>query len=234
MALPMASGSGVAVIVSKLKAAIVDGTYEHGQRLPAERDLAAYFNASRTTVREALRQLEERALVSRRVGSGTFVNQPQTLGSGNIAEITSPLELMEVREAIEPYLVRLAIVHAAAKDLEKLEKALNELEACNGDQEPFSAADENFHMALAEATGNPLMAWIYGQINQIRCHDQWNAMKKKVLNERAIEIYNQQHRAMVEAIRSRDMEAAMKAVRQHLEQAREDLIGMSPDAPRLG
>ncbi|MGI9434774.1 MAG: FadR/GntR family transcriptional regulator [Geminicoccaceae bacterium] len=228
MTLPTASGSGVAVIVAKLKAAIVDGTYEHGERLPAERDLASYFNASRTTVREALRQLEERTLVSRRVGSGTFVIQPQAASAGNIAEITSPLELMEVREAIEPHLVRLAVAHAAAKDLEILEKALEELEASGDEQEPFSAADEKFHMALAAATGNPLMIWIYGQINQIRCHDQWHAMKSKVLNKPAIRVYNQQHRAMVEAIRSRDVEEATAVVRQHLDKAREDLIGMSP------
>lgn len=231
MTLPMTSGSGVAVIVAELKTAITDGTYGHGQRLPAERDLAAHFGASRTTVREALRQLEERALVTRRIGSGTFVNLPTIRQGGDIAEMTSPLELMEVREAIEPHLARLAVVHAAAKDLELLDKALEDLEACGGHQEAFSKADETFHLTFAKATGNPLMAGIYQQINQVRSHDQWNAMKRKVLSAEAIHIYNRQHRALVEAIRQRDVEAAVSVVVEHLAKARQDLVGVGPSSP---
>lgn len=232
MGLPSPSGSGVQMIVAELRTAIADGTYAHGQRLPAERDLAAHFGASRTTVREALRQLEVGSLVTRRIGSGTFVNQPTARVDGNIADITSPLELMEVREAIEPHLARMAIVHAAAKDLESLDKALGELEACNGEQAAFSAADERFHLALAEATGNPLMVWIYSQINQVRCHDQWNEMKRKVLSPDAIAIYNRQHRSLVEAIRRRDVDTAVGVIASHLDQARQDLVGVGRLAPR--
>ncbi len=226
MTLPLASGGSAAVIAGKLRGAIEDGTYGHGQRLPAERDLAAYFGASRTTVREALRRLETDGLIMRRVGSGTFVHWPSRPGGGDIADMTSPLELMEVREAIEPHLVRMAVMHASAKDLDLLEKALADLEACEGDQAAFSSADERFHQALALATGNPLMAWIYDQINDVRCHDQWNDMKRKVLNPEAIAIYNRQHRALVEAIRRRDLEAALTVIGKHLQKARGDLVGV--------
>ena len=232
MSMPVASGSGVDVIVTKLRGAIEDGTYRHGQRLPAERDLAVYFDASRTTVREALRQLEADGLVTRKVGSGTFVHWPSYGISGDIANVTSPLELMEVREAIEPHLARMAVVHASAKDLELLEKALEELDVAASDQTAFSAADERFHMALAEATGNPLMAWIYRQINDVRCHDQWNEMKRKVLSAEAIAIYNRQHRALVEAIRRRDSETAVAVVSDHLQKARGDLVGVGRLASR--
>ena len=208
-----------------LRTAIETGAYGHNQRLPAERDLAVHYSASRTTVREALRRLEDEGLVVRKVGSGTFVYRPTNGMAGAIADMTSPLELMEVREAIEPHLAKLAVVHASANDLESLEKALVELEGCGGDQGAFSSADERFHQALAEATGNPLMAWIYRQINDVRCHDQWIEMKRKVLSENAIAIYNRQHRALVEAIRKRDAEAAMTVVEDHLGQARQDLVG---------
>jgi DNA-binding FadR family transcriptional regulator len=227
MTLPMTSSGGVAAIVAELETAITEGTYGHGQRLPAERDLAAHFGASRTTVREALRQLETQALVTRRIGSGTFVNRPAA-GHGDIAEMTSPLELMEVREAIEPHLARLAVAHASAKDLEMLDKAIVELESCGRHQETFSKADEAFHLALARATGNPLMAGIYHQINRVRSHDQWNAMKRKVLNATAIDIYNRQHRALVDAIRQRDVDAAVGVVVEHLAKARQDLVGAGP------
>jgi DNA-binding FadR family transcriptional regulator len=122
----------------------------------------------------------------------------------------------------------MAVVHASAKDLELLEKTLIELEAPKQDQATFAEADERFHLALAEATGNPLMVWIYGQINDVRCHDQWSEMKRKILNREAIAVYNQQHRALLNAIRKRDAEAAMTVVSEHLAQARRDLIGVDP------
>jgi GntR family uxuAB operon transcriptional repressor len=225
MTLPSASGGGVTMIAARLREAIEDGVYGHGERLPAERDLAMHFSASRTTVRAALRQLEEGGLVTRKVGSGTFAHRPTGGLGSDIAHITSPLELMEVREAIEPHLARLAVVHAAGNDLELLDKALDDLESCGDDQSAFSVADEAFHLALAKATGNPLMAWIYGQINQIRGHDQWNQMKRKILDAEAIRIYNRQHRALVDAIRHRDAEQAVAIIIEHLDQARRHLTG---------
>jgi len=228
MTLPLANGSGVITIVAQLRAAIENGNYPHGQRLPAERDLAAHYKASRTTVREALSQLESEELVVRKVGSGTFVNRPEIPLGGDIANVTSPLELMEVREAIEPHLARMAVMHASAKDLELLEKTLLELENTVGNQTDFSNADERFHLALAKATGNPLMVWIYSQINNVRCHEQWMEMKRKVLSKEAIEVYNRHHRALVEAIRKRDTRLATVAVGEHMEQARRDLIGVEP------
>lgn len=227
MTLPMVHGGSTTSIVAELKKAIDEGFYGHGQRLPAERDLATHFGASRTTVREALRQLEQQGLILRRIGSGTFVQKPGRPDVDNIAELTSPLELIEVREAIEPHLARLVVVHASAKDLDSLENALADLEACNGDQEAFSRADEAFHAMLAEVTGNPLMAGIYSQINQVRSHDQWHFMKRKILDRQSIEIYNRQHRALVQAIKQRNSESAVAMVIEHLAKARQDLLGMA-------
>ena len=226
MTLPTVRGSGATNIVAELKEAIEGGAYGHGQRLPAERALAEHYSTSRTTVREALAKLEADGLVVRKVGSGTFVHWPTGRFSGDIAHVTSPLELMEVREAIEPHLAKMAVGHASANDLDLLEDTLLELESCNGDQAAFSSADERFHLALAEATGNPLMAWIYSQINDVRCDDQWNVMKGKVLSKQAIAVYNRQHRRLVEAIRRRDAEAAIAVVNEHLQKARDDLIGV--------
>ncbi len=230
MTLPMVQNSGVTTIVAELRDAIEGGAYGHGQRLPAERDLATHYGASRTTVREALGQLEREGLVIRKVGSGTFVNRPTMLFAGEIANVTSPHELMEVREAIEPHLAKMAVVHASANHLDLLEKILLELEASAGDQAAFSRADDRFHLALAEATGNSLMVWIYSQINDVRCHDQWMEMKRKVLSKKAIEVYNRQHRALVQAIRKRDVRSAMAAIAEHLDQARRDLTGADPSS----
>jgi GntR family uxuAB operon transcriptional repressor len=231
MTLPATAGSGAAVIAAQLREAITSGTYAHGQRLPAERHLAAHFGASRTTVREALRQLEDQTLVTRRVGSGTFVNRPAAAPDEAIVEVISPLELIEVRQVIEPHLARMAVVHATARDLERMAEALAQLEGADADQERFSSADERFHLALAEAADNRLMVWLYRHINEIRGHAQWGAMKRKILTPATIDLYNQQHRALYDAIRSRDVETAVRVITLHLDKARRDLLGA--DLPDL-
>jgi DNA-binding FadR family transcriptional regulator len=223
--LPPAAAKGAAAIAGRLRAAILEGAYMPGQRLPAERHLAEHFGTSRSTVREALRQLQQMALVSRRIGSGTFVNGAGPAVQGQVAENTSPLELIEVRQAVEPQMARLAVLHATARDLETLAEALAALEGCRHDRELFSSADERFHLALADATGNALMAWLYRQINEVRSHDQWNEMKRKILTSENIDLYNAQHRELYGAIRRRDVDAAVHCIEVHLEKARCDLLG---------
>lgn len=222
---PALAAGGSAAIVTQLRKAILEGTYDYGDRLPAERELAEHFGASRSTVREALRRLEDLRLVTKRVGSGTYVTHNAGFGTSNIADVTSPLELIEVRLGIEPHLVRLAVLHATARDLDEMEGVLQRLEACGGDQETFSREDELFHLALAECTRNPLMVWLYRQINYVRGHRQWNAMKTSILSPQRIDAYNRQHRQLFELLRSRDVEAAVAVLTEHLEEARRDLLG---------
>ncbi len=224
--LPTASGAGAAAITTRLREAILGGHYADGERLPAERELTEHFGAARGTIREALRRLEEMGLVTRRMGSGTFVIHRTGPDEGDIAELTSPIELIDVRLAIEPEIVRMAVANATARDLERLEATLAECEAAGGDSEAFSQADEQFHRTLAEATRNPLMIWLYGKINDVRGHTQWNAMKGKILTETRIGEYNTQHRKLFESVRSRDMDTAVEVMESHLGEAREDLLGV--------
>ncbi len=224
--LPAAVTAGSAAIAARLRQAILDGKYADGERLPAERNLAQHFEASRSTVREALRRLEESRLVTRRIGSGTFVNHRPALDQSEIVEVTSPVELIEVRLAVEPQMARLAVVNATQRDLERMGEALERVESCGGDRELFSRADERFHIMLAECTRNPLMVWLYRQINDVRSHALWNGMKDKILTEARIAEYNRQHRVLYEALCNRDVDAATQIIAAHLEKARRDLLGV--------
>jgi DNA-binding FadR family transcriptional regulator len=224
--LPAAVTAGSSAIAARLRQAILDGKYADGERLPAERKLAQHFKASRSTVREALRRLEESRLVTRRIGSGTFVSHRPALDQSNIAEVTSPVELIEVRLAVEPQMARLVVVNATQRDLERLGETLEQVESCGGDREFFSRADEQFHLTLAECTRNPLMVWLYRQINDVRSHALWNGMKDKILTEARIAAYNRQHRELYEALCNRDVDAAPQIIAAHLEKARRDLLGV--------
>jgi DNA-binding FadR family transcriptional regulator len=66
------------------------------------------------------------------------------------------------------------------------------------------------------------MLSIYRQINQVRLHAQWNAMKEKILTPDVIEDYNGQHRGIYDAINERDAQAAQNLIAEHLEKARDD------------
>jgi DNA-binding FadR family transcriptional regulator len=215
-------------ITTQLRQAILEGRYAHGEKLPAERQFASVFGASRATVRTALIRLETERLVTRRLGAGTFVNfQPQG-ETQDVAELTSPLELIEVRLGIEPNMVRLAVLNATGRDIERLANAIARMEQASSDSESFTLWDEEFHQLIAESTRNPLMVWVYREINDVRTHSQWSAMKDKVLTPRRIAEYNEQHAALYEAIRTRDVEAAVAIITNHLHYARRQLMGANP------
>ncbi len=216
---------GASGVVAHLRKAIFDGIYLYGDRLPAERQLARAFGCSRSTVREALRVLEEAGLIARRIGSGTFVAyRPGASAEDDVSEITSPVELIEVRLALEPRMVRLVAVNATARDFERLDEALARLEESGADADRFTQWDRRFHQLLAEATHNPLMSALYRQVNHVRGHRQWSAMKDKILSAERIADYNRQHRALTRALHARDGEAAQRIITRHLRDARRDLL----------
>ncbi|HTV52361.1 MAG TPA: FadR/GntR family transcriptional regulator [Steroidobacteraceae bacterium] len=217
---------GSAWITEQLRQAILEGRYAAGEKLPAERWFASAFGASRATIRTALSRLETEQLVTRRLGAGTFVNPRARAGREVIAELTSPLELIEVRLGVEPNMVRLAVLNATGRDIENLAGAMARMQQAAADSDSFTLWDKEFHQLIAEATRNPLMVWMYGEINEVRTHTQWNAMKDKVLTPQRIAEYNEQHLAIFEAIRTRDLEAAVSIVTNHLHYARRQLLGV--------
>ena len=226
---PEPAQTGAASIAARLREAILKGEYPYQTRLPAERELAEFFSASRGTIRSALQQLEEMGLLARRVGSGTFViyhavQEPAETDERDIAEFTSPLELIESRLAIEPRMVKLAGLNASNRDLEQIRDALDLLENCNNDRDCFSKADEKFHLALAAASHNRLICWLYCQLNEVRSHGQWDGMKNSIINPQIIIDYNKQHREVYTALVNRDIERAERIIIEHLEDARQHLL----------
>ena len=226
-----AEGNGApAKLATRLREQILRGIFQDGQRLPSERQLAEDNAVSRGTVREALRLLEQGDLLSRKRGSGSYVTYPAEQGGPereDVAEITSPLQLLEVRLALEPQMVRLASRNMTARDIAGLEEALRNTEAAK-DEEIFSHWDKIFHLRIAEGTRNPLMITMYGQINHVRTHDLWESIKGAILTPERISQYNAHHREVFDAIRRRDPEAAVACMNNHLLLAQQDLV-VSPD-----
>ena len=206
-----------------LRQQISAGHYAPDTRLPSERALSESYGAARGTVRDALRLLEREGLVEIRAGSGTYVTRIAQAGIPSVIETTRPLELVDARFAIEPHMVRLAVLHATEADIETCERHLAAMESCK-DHKAFADIDEAFHLSLAEAAHNPMIRWMMESCHQVRNHAQWNRMRTLTLTSPIIGLYNRQHRAIVDAIRAREAEAAMQAMRTHLDSARRSLV----------
>lgn len=207
-------------ITALLRVEIERGALAPKERLAPERELAEIYGVARGTIREALNRLASEGLVQIRPGSGTYVADKRESPASDVIANARPLELIDARFALEPHLCRLAVLHARASDLDLMEDQLALMENSLGDPVSFSRADKTFHSLLAESTGNSLLIWIASQIASVRIQDQWARMLNLTLHDDIIEQYNQQHRAVVDAIRQREPELAASLMKAHLETAR--------------
>ncbi len=217
--------TGASGIFNRIRAAIINGDYPYNARLPSERSLSEQFSVARGTIRAALEQLERASLVRKKFGSGTYVIYNAKFEQDDIAEETSPLELIETRLAIEPHIVKLVVSNANNRELRNLEQALENVLRSTHNPNSFSSADEAFHLMLAHCSQNPLLIWMYQRINDIRSHGQWSHRKMNILTPGKIRQYNEHHSALVKSIIRRDMEEASNLMIHHLTQAKRDLLG---------
>src|SRR6202790_5618319 len=151
-------------IVQQVEDSILSGQLKPGDQLPAERELAHRFGVSRTAVREAVKTLREKGLVEAYSGRGTFVT------NGTSQAIRQSLDLMirinqqegsahlaELRLVLEPDIAGLAASRIEEQLLATMREAVAVMDRNLRDPDAYVEADLDFHLALAEAAGNPLI-----------------------------------------------------------------------------
>jgi DNA-binding FadR family transcriptional regulator len=216
-------------IIEQIKRLIETGVLSEGDRLPPERTLAQTFKISRATVREALSALEIMGLIESKVGHGTFIRGVASATNYDqlIAELskqTSPLEVMEARIALEPYLGSLAAVRATPDDLEKMRQALRNAEESKTFQE-FEQWDGQFHLLIAEASKNQLLLRMTDIANNVRKEELWGTLKFRSLTQERMNAYMREHQDIYQAIEDRDAKQASKLLLKHLMHVRKNLLG---------
>ena len=214
---------GAGEIAVQVRRQITGGVLMDGERLPPERAFAQQFGVSRGTVRDALRRLEDAGFVEKRAGSGTYVSHTTADATSGIAQVTSPLELIDTRFALEPQIVRLAVLNATVRQLGRAEEALDAMETAGTSSDAFAVADDAFHLAFAECTRNAMLVWISRRVSEVRNNSEWSNMRAKTLTDDMIQRYNAQHREILEAVKARDADAAAAAMKRHLSLARDSL-----------
>ncbi|MEZ5535686.1 MAG: FadR/GntR family transcriptional regulator [Thiolinea sp.] len=213
----------VSKVSDELRHAIVNGTIEVGEKLPSEARLTEQYAVSRTVVREAIAALRSDGLVQPRQGSGIYVisNQPlnqQPFITVDNSRISSVIELLELRTAIEVEAAGLAAQRRSPAQEEAILEALQAMEEQIGRQQPAADADRNFHYAIADATNNARFREFLELMGR-------NIIPRRILQERTADAlpegYLQQiqreHHLIAETISAQDTAAAREAMRQHLQ-----------------
>lgn len=199
-----------------------------GQRLPTERALSEQYGLSRTTVRRVLLDFKRRQLITQTVGSGTYVapNAHHQLAGDALAPqaSASPAELMTARLVLEPALIEMVIANATAADFARMDQCNNEAEAA-GTLEAFEQWDAALHEAVAEATHNGFIIGVFRLLNQARSQAEWGVLKRRSATPERRGHYQQQHRALVAALKQRDAAEARLRCLEHLRQVRRNMLG---------
>jgi len=212
-----------------LLAQIIAGHWREGDRLSTEQALAEQFNTSRPTVREALSRLRADGIVTSRQGAGTFVvrrpdpDMPHFMPLESMSDVR---RAMEFRAVVESGAAALAAVVADDADVDRLRGALQRLEQAVRAQALGVDEDFEFHLAVAQATHNRFFVSVIASI-QPHIEFGMNLLRNFSLHRTSERVARVQaeHGDIVTAIVARDPVAAQRAMREHLDNARQRMFG---------
>ncbi len=206
-------------IVRHIERLIVTGTLASGDRLPAERVLAEELGVSRAALREALGRLEASGLVARRHGSGTRVSREVPLSAtlaARLAHADDDIEhSAEFRETVEPQIARLAAARITAEECARLRELLTP-PAGEDDADQSIRRDVAFHVAVARASGNPLLS----ALGELTASWTVEARVHSHLEDEGRRLSHEGHTRVLDALEAGDGDAAAEAMASHLAEIR--------------
>jgi GntR family transcriptional regulator, transcriptional repressor for pyruvate dehydrogenase complex len=209
-------------LASMIRDRIVSGELSEGDRIPSETALAREAQVSRSTVREALRTLEEAGLVAR--ASPKIMVVQRANADRATTELQGALKrrnvtfhhLHEALLVLEPELTRMAALRAGAAGTEALEANLAE-QAENLERfETWAELDQEFHLQIAEMSMNPVLVMARRPISDLLQPALETFMTTPLLTQRALDF----HRRIFEEIQVRDSDGAALMARKHINDLR--------------
>jgi GntR family transcriptional regulator, transcriptional repressor for pyruvate dehydrogenase complex len=209
---------------------IVSGELAEGDRIPSEAALASEAQVSRSTVREALRTLEQAGLVARASPKVMVVRRSDgeranTEVQGALLRQNATFEhLHEALLVLEPELTRLAARRAGSQELAALADNLREQERSAGDAERWTQLDKDFHLAIAQMSGNPALVLAWVPISDLLQPLLRSFMTTPESMRRALDL----HGRIFEELQVRDADAAALMARKHVNELRAawDQVGL--------
>lgn len=221
---PLVTESLAKQIAENIREAIINGSLKVDERLPTEEELAARFEVSRPTIREALKRLAAQHLIRSRRGptGGTFVNRPSQdevrlnltnamtllvgMGEFNLTDIA------ETRQGLETLCCRLAAERRTDAHLVALAVELDIQRDPKLSDVDFCASDVRFHRVLADATDNALLKFIV-----LTVIDALQPVANMVVYQfRERQRLVSQHESILAALQARDADSAIAALNEQI------------------
>ncbi len=221
-------------IAEQIEALIRGGAFPPGTRLPAERDLAEKIGVSRPSLREALIALETVGLIEVRVGDGTYVGKDSHVAAGLPWTRTKdlgpgPLEQFKARRAIEPACAELAAIAATTAQFAKLEACVDRMAAIITAGRSPAEEHARFHVLLAEASQNSILAGVARDLWRLRAGEMWETLRRRVEAPDSLAKGLAFRNRLLACLRGRDAAGARAAMQTHLDRVGELYFG--PDEP---
>lgn len=209
-------------LAGQVRALIASGEFSPGMRLPSERTLAERFGVSRTLVREAIIALEVQGMVEVRGGSGIYVcAAPGAAAAPDpfaLAWRPGPIETLRARVLIEGEVASLAAAERKDADLDRMFVALSRMREHMHDKQANEAADRQFHLCLAESTGNQVLSHMVAALwDSARGDPLWRKIEEHFHTTSLREATQEDHQKIFAAVMERDAHGARAAMRGHLE-----------------
>lgn len=205
-----------------MRDAIANGELKPGDKLPTESGLTQQYQVSRTVIREAIASLRADNLVEVRHGVGVFVLAAQSSAqngfrSVDVNRVSSIIEMLEVRAAIEIEAAGLAAMRSSPAQQELIFECLETIKRRIGAGEPTIESDRAFHFAIAEATNNRRFRELLDAIGQ-------QMIPRSLLQDGEVEISPAEYLAQIQSehaeiagsIADGNDSAAREAMRAHL------------------
>jgi GntR family transcriptional repressor for pyruvate dehydrogenase complex len=226
-------------IMEQLEAMILDGRLLAGQKLLSERTLAEQFAVSRPSVREAIQKLENKNLVERKQGGGTFVKprlkelitEPLLLLLSDKPEMQ--FDLLEFRHALEGMAAYYAALRGQPEDYQALESALEALPDDSTDKSQQAIALVNFYLTMANAAHNMVLQHVMRSLQSMLQDNIQRNLEVLAKHSDAAQNINSQRRNIVKAILAGDPEQARKASNEHLAYIEDTLLNINRQDMRM-
>jgi GntR family transcriptional regulator, transcriptional repressor for pyruvate dehydrogenase complex len=208
-------------VFDQLRELIFRGDLKPNQKIMTERELADALGVSRNSVREAINKLVALRFLEQRQGQGTFVRSIDEavqipLGAVMEARDASMIDLLEMRMGIECASASFAAQRATVTDLEAIEKALAEMKTDLDAGGLGTDGDLAFHLAIATATQNPMQVYIMKNVVDFLHVGIRESLLHLYEDPANIVEILRQHKAIYEAIRSGDADAAFRTMKNHI------------------
>ena len=233
------SAATAAASVADALADMVLGHMTPGSSIPSEADLAAQFAVSRLTVREAVKMLAGRGLLQLGRGRRAVVREPDSSSFSDflVSVIRNDpkglFDLIELRQMVEVQAASLAASRASRAGVLAIESAMQAMRDTlarieSGDDRPeaeldFHTADVQFHEAVATASGNRIIAFVYEAMTQPLRESFHLSRRGQMLRGAGRDETVTAHQAVLDAIRAGNARAAGDAMRRHLKSTELDV-----------